>query len=403
MPKKRGNSEGTVYQRDDGRWVATVSLGDGKRKSVYAPTQREALEKLASLRDQQLAGRQFADERLTVGQWLTSWLQMQRPPATKPKTYIAYEEHVKLHLIPALGKLALAKLTPQDVRVFMKDHLSSGFSPRSVRHYRATLRAALNVAIGDELITRNAASQVKPPRVEKTPPAVYTPEQARALLAAAAGDRLEALFTMAVSSALREGEILGLQWSDINWKRRSLTVARTLQRVKRVRQGDQWKPGEAKTEVLTITPKTFRSWRTIKLPEILVRALERHSEKQRDGRLLAGSTWKDTDYVFTSSVGTPLEQRRLLHVYGRLVRKAKLPYIRFHDLRHSAVSLLIAQGVHPRAIMELLGHSTITLTMDTYGHLFESVSGETAARMDDALAPEAVVAPVSKRGPRRVK
>jgi len=407
MPKKRGNSEGTVCLRTDGRWEAkvTVTIAEGKqkRKHAYSSTQREALEKLAKLRGQQIADIPFAHEKLTLGQRLKSWLQNQKPPAVKPKTYIAYEYQSARHLIPALGRIPLSKLTPQDVRDFMQNRLEQGLSPKTVRHFRATLRAALNAAIADGLLQRNVATLTKPPKLEKKSLIVYMPEEARAFLRSAEGHRLEALFTTAVSIALREGEILGLQWPDINFERGILTVQRNLQRVKRVRLGQEARPGERRTEVLLVTPKTPRSRRTITLPDILLESLKAHWQKQREERLLAGSIWRDTNYVFTSTVGTALDQRRLTRVFSQIAGAARLPdesplpKIRFHDLRHSAASLLIAQGVHPRAIMELLGHSTITLTMDTYGHLFESVNRETAEKMDAILRPVGVSVGVKRR------
>ena len=392
MSKKRGNNEGSVYQMSDGRWAAAITIttagGKKKRKFSYTSTQQKAIDKLTELRQQKKDGVPFTDERLTVEQWMKAWLRNQRPPATKPKTYIAYEYQTNKHLIPALGKCPLRKLTIQEVRDFMRERLEYGLSQRTVRHLRATLRAALNAAIADGILPeRNVASKAKPPALETNPLITYNPEQARLFLKTAKDHRLAALFTTAVSLGLREGEILGLQWPDINFARRTLTVQRTLQRVKRVRLGDDPKPGERKTEVLLLHPKTEDSRRTLSLPTVLVRALEEHQKRQGEEQLLAGSAWKGTNFVFTSRIGTPLDQRRVCREFSALTTAASLPRLRFHDLRHSAASLLIAQGVHARAIMELLGHSTITLTMDTYGHLMESVNRNTAEQMDSILTP----------------
>jgi integrase len=383
---KRKNGEGSVYARADGRWAAAVSLDGGKRKTIYGATAEEVIDKLARARKQQLDHIPFTDERLTVAQWLKTWLENVRPPATAPKTWVVYEYFVRLHLLPGLGHMRLQKLQPQDVRRFLGERLDSGLSSRTVRHLRATLRAALNQAMNDDLIQRNVAAKVKPPEMQPRTLDVYTPEEARALLAAARGHRLEALFTTALSLGLRMGECLGLHWSDIDFSRRLLTVRHNLQRVKRVRRGDVVKDGEAKTERLLGQPKG-KKIKSLRLPLALVEALERHRAAQREERLLAGSAWSGTgEYVFTSRVGTALEQRRVQRVFVELAAAAGLRRIRFHSLRHSAASMLIAQGVHPKAIQELLRHSSIQLTMDTYGHLFDEVQRETADKMDAILS-----------------
>jgi integrase len=386
--KRRRNGEGCVYQRSDGRWAAVLSTGGGKRKMIYGSTEEEALEKFARARNQQLDHIPFTDERLTVAHWLDTWLKNVKPPATAPKTWIVYEYFVRLHLAPKLGHVRLVKLQPQDVRDFLGERLDSGLSARTVKHLRNTLRAALNQAINDDLIQRNVAAKVKPPEIQPRALDVYTPEEARALIAAAKGHRLEALFTAAVALGLRMGECLGLQWADIDFARRVLTVAHNLQRVKRVRRGDVVKDGEAKTERLLGQPKG-KKIKPLRLPIAVFNALESHRLKQADERRLAGNAWKgDGKYVFTSTVGTPLEQRRLDREFKLLCDGAGLRRIRFHDLRHSAASILIAHGVHPKAIQELLRHSSIQLTMDVYGHLFDEMQRETADKMDAVLGVE---------------
>jgi integrase len=385
--KRRRKGEGSIYQREsDGRWVAAVTGDGGKTKRIYVATAEEAVGKLARARNQQLDHIPFTDERLTVAHWLETWLRNVRPPATAPKTWVTYEYFVRLHLVPRLGHIRLVKLQPQDVRDFLSERLDSGLSARTVRHLRATLRAALNQAINDDLIQRNAAGKVDAPEVEPRSMDVYTPEEARTLINAARGHRLEALFTAALGLGLRMGECLGLCWPDLDFARRTLTVAHNLQRVKRVRRGDVIRDGEPKTERLLRQPKG-KKIKPLRLPAAVIKALQQHQERQGAERLLAGNAWKgDGEFVFTSRVGTPLEQRRLHGEFKALCDCAGLRRIRFHDLRHSAASILIAQGVHPKAIQELLRHSSIQLTMDTYGHLFEQMQQETADQMDAVLA-----------------
>jgi integrase len=403
---KRKNGEGTVYQRaSDGRWAGGITT-DGKRKWFHGATAEEVVTKLTEAREQQRKHIPFTDERLTVGHWLETWLRNVRPPATSPKTWITYEGFVRLHLLPKLGHIRLARLLPQDVRDFLSERLDAGLSPRTVAHLRTALCIALNQAIGDDLVRRNVASKVEPPEIQPRELDVLSPEEARSLLKAARGHRLEALFAAATGLGLRLGECLGLQWSNVDFHRRVLTVAHSLQRLKRVRRGDVVREGEAKSELLLGQPKG-KKVKSLRLPLAVLEALRRHQQTQAAERLLAGPAWRGSGaYVFTSTVGTPLEPRRLHHEFKELCDRAGLRRIRFHDLRHSAASLLIAQGVHAKAIQELLRHSSIRLTMDVYGHLLDEVQQDTADKMDAVLGhiPEPVAVNVAvKTRLRRVK
>jgi integrase len=410
MRGRRHNGEGCIHPRRDGRWAAVLSTGCGKRKTIYGATEAEVQEKLTRARNQQLDHIPFTDERLTVAHWLNTWLRNVKPPATAPKTWVVYEYFVRLHLMPGLGSIRLVKLQPQHVREFLGEKLDAGLSARTVKHLRSTLRAALNQAMNDDLIQRNAAAKVAPPAIQPRIMDVYTPDEARQLLQTVRGHRLEALFTAAIGLGLRMGECLGLQWPDVDFARGLLTVRHNLQRVRRVRRGDVVQEGEAKTERLLGQPKG-KKVHSLRLPVVVLEALKRHYARQQEERRLAGSSWKgDGRYVFTSNVGTPLEQRRLDRIFKELCDRAGLRRIRFHDLRHSAASILIAQSVHPKAIQELLRHSSIQLTMDTYGHLFEQVQQETADKMDEVLGrgdseenPKTVVKTVVKTRLVRVK
>jgi integrase len=239
MEKRRKKGEGSIFQRkSDGRWVARVTNEDGKQKTIYGDIAQEVVDALAEARKQQLDHIPFTDERLTVAHWLNTWLRNTKPPATAPKTWVGYEYLVRLHLIPGLGAIRLVKQQPQHIREFLGEKLDAGLSACTVKHLRSALCAALNQAVNDDLIQRNAAAKVAPPEIQPRVLDVYTPEEARQLLDAVRGHRLEALFTVALAIALRIGECLGLQWSDVDFDRRLLTVRHNLQRVKRVRRGD---------------------------------------------------------------------------------------------------------------------------------------------------------------------
>ena len=198
-----------------------------------------------------------------------------------------------------------------------------------------------------------------------------TPEQARAFLEAASGDRLEALYTVALAVGLRQGEALGLRWDDVDLEAGTLTVRHALQRV-----GGRLR---------LVEPKTRLSLRNIALPPMVVAALRAHRSRQLQERLWAGSRWQEHDYVFASTIGTPLDGTNVTHRLQAILLTAGLPRQRFHDLRHACASLLLALGVHPRVVMETLGHSQISLTMNTYGHVLPSLQRDAADRMDRLL------------------
>lgn len=397
---RRGNSEGSIYQRKDGRWVAVIDLGwqDGKRRrrSIYGKTRKEVQKKLTRGLNAREQGLPFTPERLAVEEFLTTWLKHQEPPARKPKTYTAYENHIRIHLVPALGKVRLAKLQVDHVREFMRNKATAGYTPKSIGHFRNTLRTALNSAVEDGILYRNVAALAKPPRIERPTLRVFSKEESLRFLEVVKGHRLEALFRVALSLGMREGEALGLRWEDVDLDGGKLQIVHTLQRVKR--------PGEKKSKLELLSPKTDGSRRTIALPQVLIAPLLAHRARQQEERQACGEAWRETGMVFTTSVGTMLDQRSLLRYFYAILntrdpadpepdpekKRKLLPRLRFHDLRHSAATLLLAQGVHPRYIMELLGHSSISVTMNLYGHVLDDMKRETARQIDAIFNPVAV-------------
>jgi integrase len=390
--KRRGNSEGSIYRTKDGRWRAAIHVGwhhDGKRlrKVLSGKTRAEVAAKLAEeLRNQQL-GLPIGPERQTVSQYLSHWLDHVASTQVRPKTLRTYSDLIHQHLIPALGRIPLLKLTPQRVREFMTEKLAeqigngtATYSPRSVAHMRDMLRAALSVAVRDGVLPRNSAALVAAPRGH-TPQEqhVLGPEEARRFLSAVSGSRLEALFSVALALGLREGECLGLRWQDVDLECGTLTVRYQLQR-------------DPKTHKLALVePKTGKSRRTIALPAIAAVALRAHQMRQEQERLLAADRWQETGMVFTTTIGTMLDARNMLREFYRIIRNPdnQLNQIRFHDLRHSAATLLLTQGVHPRVVMEILGHSSINLTMNTYSHVIPALEREAANQIDAVLNPAA--------------
>lgn len=399
MPKrKRGNAEGSIYKMQDGRWRAAVTIGKDaegkpKRKVYTAGTRHEVQDKLTDALKELKSGNSIVSEKQTVAKFLDHWIEQVVTSRVRPKTLRTYSDLVRIHISPSMGEIPLGKLSPQHVREFLTVKLESGLSPRTVKHLLVTLRGALAVAFKDGLIPRNVAALVEPPRTVRPEVRTFNPKQAQAFLEAVESSHCEAAFTTAVAVGMRQAEILGLQWSDIDFERGQLTVRAALQRIDK--------------KLVRVEPKTRTSRRTIDLPAVCVASLTRQRSKQDESRKWAGSRWHETGYVFTTRIGTPIDPRDLLREYYSITRpKPKegeppitlaFPPIRFHDLRHSAATLLLAQGVSPRYIAELLGHSQVAFTMQTYGHTLPEVQKQVASKMDEILNPKPVATSVATK------
>jgi len=372
MPAKRGNNEGSVTRRPDGRWEARITLEDGKRKSFYAKTRQEAARKLAAaLRDHD-AGLPVVGDKQTLGQYLATWLDTMRPNV-KPKTYRSYEQLVRVHILPLVGDVPLSKVGAQQVQLLYAKRLEAGSSTTTVHHVHAVLHRALATALRLGLVQRNVCDLVDPPRMRHYEMMVLTAPQVRTLLQAAKGHRLEALFVLALATGMRQGELLALKWADVDLEAATVTVRATLQHVR----------GRG---FVFLPPKTKQSRRKVALPTTVVEALHQHHARQLNERKSLGLAWEDMDLVFTNQVGRPLDGvnvlRRELHP---LLRRAGLPVIRFHDLRHTAATLLLSQGVNAKVVSEMLGHSDISITLGIYAHVLPDMQQHAAEAMNRIL------------------
>lgn len=374
MTSRRGHNEGSITKRGDGRWEARVSLPNGQRRHYYARTRQEVARKLHQALKAIQDGLPLAPERQTVWQYLETWLETAARPTVRPMTYEGYERTLRLHVIPEIGSVRLARLAPQALSLLYQRLLDKGLSARTVQLTHAILHRALRQAVRWRLIPVNPADAVDAPRPERREFAVLGLEESRRLLEAARGDRLEALYAVALACGLRQGEILGLRWQDLDLEAGTLAVRQQAQRV----QG-RWVFPE---------PKTAAGRRSVTLPALAVDALRRHRARQVEERLQLGPAWQDElDLVFTNAIGGPIEKQNLVRRSFRpLLERAGLPRVRFHDLRHSAATLLLAGGIHPRVVQERLGHSTISVTMDIYSHVMPTLQREAADHLDRALA-----------------
>jgi integrase len=362
--KRRGRSEGSIYQRADGRWVSSLSLGyDGrgkrKRRVVYGATKQEVQEKLRQLQTDALAGTLTDAGRLTVGEYLQRWLENTAQSKVRPTTYARYEQLVRLHVKPILGGVQLAKLRAVHVENFYAEMGRKGATAWTRKMVGVLLTAALRHAVRLQLIPFNPAADVVKARPDEREMAYLTGPQAKLFLAAARPCRLYALFALAVGSGMRQGELLGLQWPDIDFDRGTVAVQRSLAQV-----GGRF---------ILKEPKSKRSRRTIQLPKFALDALREHRAAMlREGNIGA--------HVFCTRTGQPIGKSNLIRqvfrpVLGRAnagaakradesgTGPAVLPDIRFHDLRHTHATGLLAAGHSIKAVSQRLGHATVELTL----------------------------------------
>jgi len=368
---KRGQGEGSVYKRGDGLWAGAISLGTGQRKVIYGKTRAAVAAKLvAVLRAQQQGVAVSSSQRLTVGMYLTRWLAGAES-SVRGSTFKRYSEIVRVHLVPRIGGIPLAKLAPADLGTMYAGMLADGLAPRTVGLAHRVVGRALREAEVAGIIARNVTRLVRPPRAPHQEMRTLSAEQARSLIEMTAGDRMGALYAVALASGARLGELLALRWQDTDLERGSIRITRTLTRTAR-----GWESGE---------PKTPASRRTIPIGRRAAMALRAHRRIQNEERVLAGSVWHAGDLVFADEIGRPRDGTCVSHAFGAVLASAGLPRVRFHDLRHSAATLLLEAGTHPRVVAERLGHSTPSLVLNVYGHVTERMQTEATATLDRVL------------------
>lgn len=288
----------------------------------------------------------------------------------RPRTWALYEQVGRSHLLPVLGQVPIARVGPAHIRVLHEGMLAAGLSPSTARHAHMVTHRCLADAVRWGVIARNPAALVRPPRMAAHEMQTLSSDQAQALCEAAIGERFESLYVLAVTAGLRQGELLALRWKDVDLTRSRLSVTGSLQ--------------SGVGPPVIAEPKTTRSRRQVALSVQAVEGLRRHRQAQLAERLAAGPLWRDCGLGFPNTLGGPMERRNLLRrEFVPLLQRAGLPLIRFHDLRHTAATLLLAQGVHPKVASEMLGHSSVGITLDRYSHVTPDMQQEAARAMSE--------------------
>ncbi len=365
--KRRGNREGsTPRRRPDGRWQINVrvtdDLGVATRHTVYGDTPQEARDKAAAIRRRVADGQPARDRRQTVAAFAQHWIDTTlQASERKQTTKVMYAGVARTHILPSpIGRLTLDRVRPSHVEGWVVELRGKGLAESTVRSAYTILRAVLDTAVRDGALASNPAAVIRRPKVTSREAAHLTTAQVADLLRAAEGTRYAPLFALLVHTGLRRGEALALRWADVDLEKGLLRVRGTLARVQR--------------RLVVTEPKTARSKRFVPLSAPAERLLRDVRATQDDERRRAGSVWQETGFVFTTVTGEPCDPRNALRALKVAAEKAGLPHAGLHTLRHSAASVMLISGVPLKVVSEILGHSSIAIAGDVYGHVAPDVA-----------------------------
>lgn len=364
--RKRGNSEGTIYQRPDGK------------------TRKEVAEKLSKIHNDLRTGTFVEPNKLTLGSWLSTWLNEYKKSSIRPSTYESYEYLIRLHINPVIGHITLKDLRPDHLQRLYTDKLdggkvdnSGGLSAKTIQRIHVVIHAALDQAVKNNLVIRNVSDATTLPKQKKKEMRVLSIEEQIKFLSVTRDERLKAAFILALGSGIREGELLALRWKNVNLKE---SIIRITESLKRVRNFDN--NSEAKTMLIFQEPKTESGKRIIPLPDNVLTELKEHRKRQFEEKLKAGALYEDNDLVFCTEIGRVLEPRNFLRTFYNLVKKADMTHFNFHALRHTYATRLLEANEHPKVVQEILGHSDITLTLNTYSHVMPEIKMAAAQKLN---------------------
>ena len=368
----RGKNEGSISKRPNGHWRAQVSL-EGKRLSFSAKTQKECQTWLRNMLEQKTAGMTFDDAKVTMAEYMEDWLASSKA-SHRFTTWDQYRRMTHNNILPGIGKIKLSELRPSQIQHLYDTLLSQNIGHYALLKTHTVLRSALSRAVKIGMIPRNTASVVMLPKEPAKEMQILDESQVNRFLVAASGHRFEALYHLAVVTGMRVMELLGLKWTDLDWIRQTLKVERQILRPHG--QGIEF-----------ASPKTKFGKRTLKLGSKTIDALRQHDWLQQKERIAAGDKWQNLDLIFTNHLGGPLLYRNLFRDYKALLEEAGLPLIRFHDLRHTAASIMLNHNVPVITVSRRLGHSKPSITLDIYGHLMANAQTDVAEMMDDLISP----------------
>lgn len=356
MSKRRGAGEGSLFfSKTENTWIGEINLPDGTTKRKRSKRQSVVKDWLLTQRNALKEGLFVKDDQLSVADFLDRYVNDVLTQTVRPTTQLSYGNIIRRHLIPKLGNIKLTQLRPDQLQSLYAEKSKDGLSPRMVQFIHSVMHQALNQALRWGLVARNVSDLVQKPKADRKIPTIWTVEQVKTFLNAVKNDRFYPIYVLAVATGMREGEILGLYYDDIDWITNKIHIKRAVITI----------PKQGST---VIDPKSASGKRSVTVPPYAMEVLKTHCDGLKEKR----------SFIFTTSNDTPFSARNLVRHFKSVIEKTGLPNIRFHDLRHYHATYLLTQNVHPRVVQERLGHSSVTLTLNTYSHVIPSLDKEAA-------------------------
>jgi len=373
MARRRANQEGTIFYRESRRkWVAEVTL-NGRRITKYANSQRECRDWIHEMRIKIGKGLTFTGTQVTLEKFAKTWLAG-KELSLRSGTIDQYRQIVEQHILPTIGKMRLQDISPAHLKHLYLAKKEAGEGARTVQMIHAVMYNMLKRAMKEGVLGRNPADAVERPKVEETERRILSEEQARQLVIATMDKRLGTLIYLALITSMREGELLGLKWSDLDWKKGQLHVQRQVQRI----------TGEG---LVFVPPKTKAGQRKIKLGQGALERLAAHRSEQELLKAAQRERWEENDLIFPNNLGRPMGCENMISEFKQLLAENGLPKIRFHDLRHTSISFLLDSGTPVNTVQKRAGHSKASVTTDTYGHSLARAEEEAAERIEEMITP----------------
>ena len=374
MAKRRGNNEGTIFLRSNGTWRTQVSL-NGERLSFTGKTRKECQEWIKQMSRKIDNGLTFEGSKITLEQFILEWLIM-KSTSLQPATFRQYEHFALDYIIPGLGDIILINLRVAQIQSFYNKLIKEGVGFRSIEYTHAVLRGSLSHAVEMGLLNKNPAKPATPPKAIYDEQVVLTEEQIQTFMIAIQSLQPEyfALYHLSLTTGMRIAELLGLKWQDLDWDRQTIKVKRQLKK----------KP---KGEFYFDSPKTKAGLRTLTIGPSTISSLRSYHHEHHQKKMGFSPEWRNWDLLFTEEDGSPIRHRKLYKRFKVILQKAGLPDIRIHDLRHTAATQMLINGVDILTVSKRLGHSKSSVTLDIYGHMIPGVQEKAAQIMDDITTP----------------
>ncbi|SHO48919.1 tyrosine-type recombinase/integrase [Anaerocolumna xylanovorans] len=391
MAKKRSNGEGSIYPRKNGLWCGCCTViinGKEKKKYVYGKTQKIAKDKLKAIQDSNLRGTISENSSMFFEDWMYEWLVNYKKLILKQTTYENYMIYFGTHIKNSkLGKTQISKLTTTQLQAYYNEKLVNGrsdgkgkLSNRSVRYLHIIIHGALEQAVRNGLISKNVSSAAVLPAREVKEIVPLSTDEVKKLIEVAKDSSIYTLILLEIFSGLRKGEILAITWNAINFDEKKLYVRHSLCRVL-----DTENTVANKYKLILMEPKTSKSKRCIPLNDMVIAALKKHKKYQNEEKIRNRDIYNDQDLVFAMPDGNFICPRKLLRMFHSLLKKAGIERKRFHDMRHTFASILLNEGESPKVIQELMGHSSISTTIDIYTHLIHETKVKSIDKLTDKI------------------